>query len=275
MEREYYYLVASLPELISGDLKKHPFSGFHAFCSEELAPADYDKFRKCFIFNDIRNMCNSSNSEDRYLTPSYYSKEAFLEMQSDTDQFFPFIAEFLADQALDKRLYPELTKEDELLRRFYDGLDDFAGGFVREYLLFELHLRNICTAYSHRVLGLEYKKQILPFDYISEQIAHSSAPDFGLGGEISRFEVLCDMYGKSEALELEKQTDNVRWQWLDDATAMKPFSPDAVCAWAVKLASVERWLGLDEAQGRAMLDSLIAQTKETVVIEDKEKDGGK
>ena len=104
MEREYYYLVSSLPELVSGDLKKHPFEEFHAFCAEELSASDYDIFRKCFIFSDIRNVCNSANDAGNYLQPAYYSSESFAEMQADTDQFFPFIAEFLSDQTADKKI---------------------------------------------------------------------------------------------------------------------------------------------------------------------------
>ncbi len=271
MSRGYYYLISSLPDLvINEDWKKHPFSNFHDFCSEEMSGSDFQELKKCFIMNDIKNAVSYNNESDEYVIPSFYTKEEFTDLKADPDGFFSFIADFFYDKAKDIKSYPGLTPEDELLTRLYNQIDRFENGFVYEYLLFELHLRNICTALSHRQFGLEYKKQILACDYFSGQIAHSSSPDFGLGGEIGVFEPLLEKFGKAEPLDLEREIDRIRWQWLDDAVSLDGFSREAVFAFAVKFASVKRWLGLDEEEGRKMLDSLIEQTKKSVEIDDTE-----
>lgn len=271
MSKGYYYLISSLPDIIiNEDWKKHPFLNFHDFCSEEMSDSDFRELKKCFILNDIRNIVSSQNGSDSYVRPSFYTNEEFRELMSDPDGFFPFIADFLYECSKDIKSYSGMTAEDELVSRLFVQIDKFADPFVNGYLFFELHLRNICTALSHRQSGLEYKKKILACDYFSEQIAHSSSPDFGLGGETGIFEPLLDKFGKAEPVELEMEIDMIRWQWLDDAVGLDGFSREAVFAFAVKLASVERWLNLDEGKGRNMLDSLIEQTKKSVEIDDKE-----
>lgn len=270
MNKDYYYLISSVPELLLGEQQKHPFQGFLDFCREELTPDDYSALKKFFLFNDFQNIINYKTEEDPFLSPSFYSRETIVESQNDPDLFFPFISDFLFDLLNDKRKHKELQAEDELLWNFYDHIDEVADGFIKEYFLFELHLRNLCTALSHRTLSLEYKKIIIPGDYISEQMAHSSAPDFGLGGEIGVLEPLLDMFGKAEPLEIEKEIERIRWKWLDEALGYHIFSNNAVFANAVKINSVERWLKMKPEVGRELLNELIEQTQNAVVIEDNE-----
>lgn len=262
MNREYHYLVASLPELVGVDeTRKHPIPGFLDFCAEELTPSDMDGLSRCFIFNDIRNVCGEVRERERYRIPSYYSFEVFEECLADNDLFHPFIADYLHDTA-DESAGPAAAKgEDELLRRLFEDIGAFAGGFVRDYLMFELHSRNIGTALSHRAVGMEYADRIITADYISERIARSPAPDFGLGGDISAFQPVLDLFGKAEPMEIEKTMERIRWEWLDGAVGYSPFTAEAVYAYAIKLQSVERWLLLDREEGKRMLDSLVESAR--------------
>ena len=261
MAGEYYYLISSLPDISIAYEHAKAFPGFFEFCREQMKPADFKNLRKCFLFNDIQNVCKFKKEGDVYQSPSYYDKEDFLENLADPDRFLPFISGFFYDRSKEVKRFPGMPGIDELLWRFYETLDDIAGGFVRDYFLFELNLRNYCAALSLRTRGLEYKKKIIGSDYFSGQIAHSSAPDFGLGGEFSDFAPLLETFGKAGPLELEKTIEDIRFHWLDEAVSYRYFSAEAVCALAIKLNSAERWLKLDPEKGREILDEILARAK--------------
>lgn len=263
MSREYHYLIASLPELLSPEeTTHHPIPDFLDFCREQMDPSDMDILSSCFFFNDVKNICRYAAKEGDYITPSYYSQEFFDEALVDKDLFYPFISDFFFDLESGTRLYPELTPENELLARLFENVEAHFEAFVRDYLYFELHCRNITTALSHRALDLEYDGKIIPADFISERIERSNAPDFGLGGDIGLFEPILDQFGKADPIEIEKAIERIRWHWLDEAVAYRMFSRDAVISYAIKLQSVERWLKLLPEEGRRMLDVLIQQARE-------------
>ena len=263
MSREYHYLIASLPDLINPEENKnHPFPGFLEFCREQMAPSDIDLLNSCFIFNDIKNVCGYAKNEGNYVTPSYYSREFFDEALVDKDLFFPFISDFFFDLDAGTRMYPNVSPENELLIRLFENIEAHFDSFIRDYLYFELHCRNICTALSHRSLDLDYTGKVIPSDFISERIERSNAPDFGLGGDIGLFEPILDRFGKTDPIEIEKTIERIRWSWLDEAVGHRMFSRDAVISCAIKLQSIERWLELSPDEGRKMLDVLIQQARE-------------
>lgn len=264
MSREYYYLVSSLPELIGHDEgSKHPYPVFFDFCREELDPVDLRRLNLCSLFNDIVNVCNYRDENDDYTSPSFYKREEFEEALVDNDLFFPFIQEFLDDESNGARRYPKLVREDELLWRMFERIEELDGGgeFIEGYFRFELHNRNMGIALSHRALSEEYSDLIITADFISERIAQSTSQDFGLGGEIGEFEPIFAMYGKADPIEIEHRIEEIRWKWLDETVGYRVFSPEAVFTFGIKLKSVERWLELTPERGRSMLDTLIRQAQ--------------
>ena len=263
MNREYHYLIASLPDLVGPEESpNHPFPGFLEFCREQMPPSDIDLLCSCFFLNDVKNVCRYAQNEGNYVNPSYYSREFFDEALVDKDLFLPFISDFFFDLDAGTRLYPDVPPENELLIRLFENIEAHFESFIRDYLYFELHCRNISTALSHRSLDLDYTGKIIPADFISERILQSNAPDFGLGGDIGLFEPVLDRFGNTAPIEIEKTIERIRWNWLDEAVGYRMFSRDAVITYAIKLQSVERWLELSPDDGRKMLDVLIQQARE-------------
>ena len=270
MSRDYSYLVSSLPESIGHDEgSKHPYPVFYEFCREELHSSDLRRLNLCFLFNDIVNVCKYRGENEVYVAPSYYEREDFEEALVDNDLFLPFIQEFLFDEANGTRRFPKLVREDELLWRMYEQVDelDREGDFLSRYLHFELHNRNIGIALSHRAIGREYSDLIIAADFISERIAHSTSQDFSLGGDIGEFEPILGLYGKVDPIEIEHRIEEIRWKWLDDAVGYHVFSPESVFSFGIKLQSVERWLELTPERGRTMLDTLIRQAHKQSELE--------
>ena len=70
---------------------------------------------------------------------------------------------------------------------------------------------------------------------------------------------LIDIYGSASPLAVEKAITAARWAWLDDTVDYRLFSREAVFAYAVKIADVERWLIITPEEGRKKLDELLNQ----------------
>jgi len=271
---QYYFLVSSLVELtLDEGFQKHPYPVFNDFIREELSGADYTELGKCFLLNDVSNFTaalksGSTDGDAVFLEPSSYEKEALKEGLIDTETLFPFLADFIWDYRAERRLYPGISSEDELIRRMMETLsagdEPAVTGFPAEYLEFEMHLRNLTTALSSRAAGGSWTEKIVPFDFFSERIAASQAADFGLGGDLGVLSDLIDLYEGSSPLEIEKATTAARWKWLDEAVGYNLFSKEAVFAYAVKIADVERWLTLTPEEGRVKLDELLEQLHQNI-----------
>lgn len=258
MKKQYYYLISSLTELYP-DIGKLPMTitQFINFCSEEMDEKDFIDLKKIFIFNDIQNALFYKDKNINYITPSFYSEEDFKENLKDTDAFFQFLADFFYNKKIEKREIPELLEIDEAFSLLYKNIDEFCIGFLRDYFIFELDLRNITTALSLISNNLSITNKIIPYEYISDVIKKSTSPDLGLSKHIDYIEELVEIYKSNDLFKIEKDIEDIRWKWLDDRVGNDYFSSDYIFAYAVKLNSVERWMSLTDKKGEDKLNNLI------------------
>jgi hypothetical protein len=235
---------------------------FIEFSSEQLDDKEFDNLKKAFVFNDIKNSLFYKKEGDTYITPSYYSLDEFKENLKDTDDFFPFLTRYYFNAGSGKREYPNLNINDEILLFFYEELDNFAKGTLKDYFLLELNLRNVSLALSLRKNGLPLTNKIMPYGDYCEPILKNSSPDFGLSGDFPFIDKLVLSFEKGDILETEKVIDNIKWNELDEICEKNNvFSFDFVLSYAIKLMSIERWLKLDKPHGEAMLAKLIEKIK--------------
>ncbi|MCG8572543.1 MAG: DUF2764 domain-containing protein [Spirochaetes bacterium] len=263
--RQYYYLISSLVEIaIDMPKKTVNMADVMQFFAEELAQKDFDDLKKIYLFSDIKNLIYFQKEDDPYLFPAYYLKEEYLELKKDTDSFLPFIAEHFYLKNQEKRAYPDLTEIDEIVMLFYQYLEEFSNTFVKDYFLFELDLQNITTALSLRMNELPYGNKLIPFGEKKKKIAKSTSHDFNLGGDFPGIEKLVEAYESHDLIRIEKTIEDIRWNWLDESTLDTHFALPNVIAYAVKLASVERWSAMTEEKGQAVLDELIEKIKSSI-----------
>ncbi len=266
MAKNYYYLVSSLIEL-SVDLGKKivDINDVIDFCSQELNDKDFDNLKKVFLFNDIKNVINYHQKKDfDYIYPSYYSKEEFEENLKDTDKFLPFIADYFFNKKNNKRLYPELLEIDELTLMLYQEIDNFKNAFIKEYFNFELELMNFKSALSLRKNNQELGNKIIPCGDYYDAIVKNNNADFGLGSTVYYLDKLLEAYKTDDLVKIERCIEDIRWDKLDDMTAMDHFNERAVFAYMIKLASVERWLKLNEKKGEEMLNNFINKINNSI-----------
>ena len=267
MRSQYYYLVSSLAD-ISLDSNKLPIGidKFINFCSEEMNEIDYTDLKKLFIFNDIQNSIKYKDNNFVFVKPSYYTEEQFKENLQDIDTFYEFLTEYFYNKKHEKRSFPELLEIDEIFQLFYQYIDNFCSDFLNDYFLFELNLRNISTGLSLRSNNLPITTKIISYDDISELIKKSSSQDFTLSKSIYYIEKIVEVFKSNDLIKIEKTIDDIRWEWLDERIGFDYFSADFVYAYAIKLASLKRWITLNDKNGEEQLNRIINNIVESIKL---------
>lgn len=265
--RSIYYLVSSLPELTL-DTKKIDITidEFLTLCNENLTEKEFKEIKKIFIFNDIKNAVFYKEKEFSYYFPSFYTEEEFKDNLKDSDSFYPFLAEYFYNQRTEKRLYPKMLESDELVLLFYQYIDNFVKGFVKDYFLFELDLQNSVTALYLRANQIQDPNKIIQFTDESVNFIKSNSPDFGLSGYLDYITKLVELFKDKDLVKIEKSIEAIKWQWLKENGEKREFSLEFVISYAAKLISVERWRGLTESRGEKVFNDLIDKISTVVNI---------
>jgi len=65
-----------------------------------------------------------------------------------------------------------------------------------------------------------------------------------------------DAFREPDPLKREKELDKVRWLIADELQGPDPLTIEVAFAYAIKLAIIDRWSGLNAEQGRKVFDTL-------------------
>ncbi|MCX7821197.1 MAG: DUF2764 domain-containing protein [Brevinematales bacterium] len=267
--RKYYYLVASLPDVIlQGESKGMALFDFLEFCEMEMHPEDFKNLKMMYLFNDIKNVVFFKKEDDVFVTPSFYSKEEFIENFKDPDYFFPFIADYLFFLKTGKRFYPAKTQVDELTQLFYENIDEMKiYDFIKKYYVeCELVLTNLSRAMVLKFRNSFDENKLINYGDYYERIVRSNNLDFGMQIEFPFLEKLSDALNKSDFVLFEELIERARWDMLDRLVDDDFFSVENVFAIGKKLESVNRWKNLNVEKGKAKLEELVNSIKAKIAF---------
>jgi Protein of unknown function (DUF2764) len=264
MIRKYYYLAASLPELLQGGPSGGSLEEYVGFCSEVLHPDDLLALKQLFLFNDLRNAVEYRDSGSPFIGPSFYDPDQIRELSEYPDSDAPFVGRYLANRKEGLRRYPEMAPMDEALCLFYEEIDRVSDDFVRGFFLHELELRNIAAALELRANDYPLKNKLIPYGKAYEQIIASEQADWGLSDAFPYFKKLLPLWDDVDLTARETALDDIRWQWSDAAVEDDFFTLHAIAAYGTKLMSVERWAKFDETVGNALFTELLESVRRSV-----------
>ena len=145
-----------------------------------------------------------------------------------------------------------------LMAAYYDECSRSKSRFMREWAEFDRNLRNVSAALKARAMQVPVEEVLVGGGDVAEQLARSSAADFGLKGELTYIDALIAASEEHNLLEKEHKIDKIRWEQADELSWSSYFDIDAVLAYLVKVNIVARWMRLDEKRGREMLGRLTA-----------------
>ena len=275
MSKYYYYLVAGLPELTLEDSKlSYTVADFKAELYTDLSDEDKKLIDLFYLKFDNANVLKLLKDKDAAIDlRGNYSAEELVEFISSlkegdeiADAVFPsylstFIFEYFNATAEDDFLY-----EDRLAALYYEYAMKCKNKFVSSWFAFNLTMNNILVALTARKFKMDIAPLIVGDTEVCEALRTSGARDFGLTGEVDFLDQLVKISETEELVEREKKIDQLRWNWMEEATFFNYFTVERLFVFLLQLEMIERWISLDKEKGNQLFRSIIATLKDEVQI---------
>ena len=237
-----------------------------------------DKDRKLidlfYLKFDNANVLKLLKDKDATIDPrGNYSAEELAEFISSlkegdeiVDAMFPsylstFISEYFNATAEDDFLH-----EDRLAALYYEYAMKCKNKFVSSWFAFNLTMNNILVALTARKFKMDIAPLIVGDTEVCEALRTSGARDFGLTGEVDFLDQLVKISETEELVEREKKIDQLRWNWMEEATFFNYFTVERLFVFLLQLEMIERWISLDKEKGNQLFRSIIATLKDEVQI---------
>ena len=275
MSKYYYYLVAGLPELTLEDSKlSYTVADFKVELYPDLSDEDKKLIDLFYLKFDNANVLKLLKDKDAAIDlRGNYSAEELVEFISSlkegdeiADAGFPsylstFIFEYFNATAEDDFLY-----EDRLAALYYEYAMKCKNKFVSSWFAFNLTMNNILVALTARKFKMDIAPLIVGDTEVCEALRTSGARDFGLTGEVDFLDQLVKISETEELVEREKKIDQLRWNWMEEATFFNYFTVERLFVFLLQLEMIERWISLDKEKGNQLFRSIIATLKDEVQI---------
>ena len=275
MSKYYYYLVAGLPELTLEDSKlSYTVADFKA----ELYPDLSDKDRKLidlfYLKFDNANVLKLLKDKDAAIDPrGNYSAEELAEFISSlkegdeiADAVFPSYLSTFISEYFNVTAENDFLHEDRLAALYYEYAMKCKNKFVSSWFAFNLTMNNILVALTARKFKMDIAPLIVGDTEVCEALRTSGARDFGLTGEVDFLDQLVKISETEELVEREKKIDQLRWNWMEEATFFNYFTVERLFVFLLQLEMIERWISLDKEKGNQLFRSIIATLKDEVQI---------
>ena len=275
MSKYYYYLVAGLPELTLEDSKlSYTVADFKAELYPDLSDEDRRLIDLFYLKFDNANVLKLLKDKDAAIdSRGNYSAEELAEFISSlkdgdevADAVFPsylstFISEYFNTPAEDDFLH-----EDRLAALYYAYAMKCRNKFVSSWFAFNLTMNNVLVALTARKFKMDIAPLIVGDTEVCEALRTSGARDFGLTGEVDFLDQLVKISETEELVEREKKIDQLRWNWMEEATFFNYFTVERLFVFLLQLETIERWISLDKEKGNQLFRSIIATLKDEVQI---------
>lgn len=286
MMRNYYYLVAGLPELIMDqDRKDFSVNAIKQEVRENVHPSDYnlveflhlpydnDNFLNKLLnrgldFNELGTIDQSLFDEldehiselPHYMQDFYYRYTGKKRSSDETD-----------DEPTDRLDLFEVEKlpEVKFQEAFYDHALSQRNSFIRYWFSFQRDFNNVLTALNCRRMGTDPTRQLVGNNWLTEILAKSQAADFGLKREVDYIDRLIQVIDIPDVLERERKIDLLKWDMSVELTTWDYFNINFILGFFVRAGIVHRWLNLDAKTGEELFKKLFDDLKSSYNLSQK------
>lgn len=281
MPRNYYYIVAGLPDLLFDSPKKVASLIDSIDEIAELVTSAHASFLKLFRLSfDNKNLINLLEKRGKeFDVRGNYSKEKIEEEIKFPENLPYYMLQFIEAFKEEKLPYPDLSVDDQLTWLLYDELTAHPNPFLGTWFTFDLNLRNLLAGLNCRRLTEESQdapgdftvsKPIIGSNEFADLIRKSRTPDFSLSLDYPWVEKVL-LFDKQNLVEFEKSIDTLRWNTLNEMTTFTYFQIETILAFCIKLDIVERWQRLKPEVGEEKLKRLLSELESSYTIMEEEK----
>lgn len=279
MAREYYYLIAGLPDLfIDQEQKSFDLVKLKNEIKENIHPDDYKLVEQLFLEYDNENFQNFIFERAQEFNPlGKFPQDLYREFEENLKEFPKYIQKFYSsfkgkdeddeENREESDLYYadkiEKIPEVQFQEMFYEHVKLFKNRFLKEWYSFLLVNNNILSAINCRNDGSDIAPQMVGSGELVEAFTRSQAADFGLKREIDFLEPLLQTTEQTDILERERRLDMLKWNMADEITTFDYFNINKILAFLVKAGIVYRWSKLDSKIGAEMFEKLVADIRKT------------
>ncbi|RIH66689.1 DUF2764 family protein [Mariniphaga sediminis] len=267
-KRNYYCLVAGLPDLIPDDKKLH-FSSVELrdYLREELHASDFELVKLFYLPWDHENLINLLfGGEFEWDERGNYTRESLEQLVDkkqfeliDTSAFPSYFSDFIEFYHDDEEEFPKVATVKFLTERWYKTLAGSGNEFVAAFAEYKQNMANIMLALNGRKHSIPFEDAIIGDDEVSHALKKSRSRDFGLSNEINDIESIVQIFEIENILDRELKLDNHLWHILDEITFFNYFTIEKVLAFVQKLFIVERWFELDKEKGQQIFNQLLEE----------------
>lgn len=272
---KYYYLVAGLPKLALEDNKlSYTVADFKEDIYPALTVADKKLVSLFFLQYDNANVLKLLKDKEaaidgRGVFSAEELNEYILRLKEGDrieNSMFPAYLSTFVSEYFTNPVEENFLLENRLAALYYAYAMECKNKFVSSWFAFNLTVNNILVALAARKYKMELSSVIVGDTEVCEALRTSNARDFGLTGEVDCMEQLMKISEISELVEREKKIDQLRWNWMEEATFFDYFTIERLFVFLLQLDMVERWMVLDKEKGNLLFRNIIATLKDEVQI---------
>ena len=275
MKKNYYYLIAGLPELSLDDSKLGiTVREFRELYYPELADDDRALLDLIYLSYDNANLLLLLKDKEAAIAEGglYMSEELLgiieaARAEEAPDRNYPrYMYDFVAQMESEESAAEGIFPEDRLAQLYYAHAMSQGNVFVERWFAFNLDLNNFLTAITARRYNLDVKSLIVGDNEVAKALRTSNSRDFGLTGVMDGFEEVMRISEIDNLVERERKLDVLKWEWMEENSFFDYFTVEKLFAFLVKIQIIERWITLDAEAGGEMLRGMIRQLKEEVKV---------
>ena len=275
MKKNYYYLIAGLPELSLDDSKLGiTVREFRELYYPELADDDRALLDLIYLSYDNANLLAlMKDKEAAIVEDGLYASEELLGIieaaraEETPDRQYPrYMYDFVAQMESEESAAEDIFPEDRLAQLYYAHAMSQGNAFIERWFAFNLDLNNFLTAITARRYDLDVKPLIVGDNEVAKALRTSNSRDFGLTGVMDGFEEVMRISEIENLVERERKLDVLKWEWMEENSFFDYFTVEKLFAFLVKIQIIERWITLDAEAGGEMLRGMIRQLKDEVKV---------
>lgn len=258
--RNYYYLIAGLPDLTI-DQGKLQFGSveFRQYLKTQLHRKDYELIEWLFLPHDNQNLLKLLNKEDFVWDGAgiYTREEMEMAFTEEPYQIKPYMVQFIASFKGEIRLMPEKTPENELTTIYFNEVLKVKNDFLRAWFEFDLNLRNLILFSSAQKYNLSCDQDLIGNNKIASALKQKVGRDIGEAAEWLYYEKVNQALESGDIAVREKAIDQLKWNYLNEMNTFNYFSIEIIISYIIKLTIIERWLKLDPKEGEKLFRRLL------------------